>query len=136
MSKPVEHWLDVYDACLHLAPDRKAWARLRRDHDILAEEPGAQGRTTFAVWQPDEPGHSEPHLFVFIDVATCANKPADLVNICAHEATHAAGQLLSHLGHKELNGSDEPHAYLVGWLTEWLWTGCQKTVKKLTKETA
>ena len=40
MSRPVEHRLDVYDACLHLAPDRKAWARLRRDHDILAEEPG------------------------------------------------------------------------------------------------
>lgn len=46
----------------------------------------------------------------------------DLVETCSHESAHAANQILEYIGHDH-RGTDEPHAYLTGWLTRWVWEG-------------
>ena len=51
-----------------------------------------------------------------------------LVNISAHEATHAAGFILEGID-AEYNGDSEPFAYLVAWLTAWLYEQISQKVE-------
>lgn len=39
-----------------------------------------------------------------------------LVNTCAHEALHAAQDILSDKGMRLCNDTHEPYAYMVGWI--------------------
>ncbi|KAB2806985.1 hypothetical protein F9L07_28545 [Pimelobacter simplex] len=122
MPKAITHQLDIYGVHLHLATDRRQWSTLRRKLTFLDKTVDHLGLTTFATWVPNKPGASIPYLVFWIDLAAHATD-ADLINTLAHEASHGAGQVLDWVSHK-VPGTDEPHAYLVGWLTEWLWTGC------------
>ena len=45
---------------------------------------------------------------------------SDLVDLVAHEAAHAAGALLDHIG-QAYDGNSEAFAYLVGFIAGWLW---------------
>ena len=119
---PRHHTLDIYDTELHLATNRRDWATLRRRFGFLRKEPGAEGRVHSAVWVP-KAGPTRQHIVIWIDLAKHDGRPGGLVNSCAHEATHAAGDILEQIGHDK--AGDEPHAYLVGWLTEWIWQHCQ-----------
>jgi hypothetical protein len=113
------HTLDVYGAELHLATTKRDWATLRRRLDFLDKAaPAAAGFAQFATFHPKGTGLVVPHLVLFVDVKAHATQ-LELIDTCAHEASHAAGQLLDHIGH-DIRGTDEPHAYLVGWLTRWL----------------
>ena len=58
-------------------------------------------------------------ITVPIATATHKNDTAELVDTCAHEATHAALAIHKHAG---ATPDGEPLAYLTGWLTAWLWT--------------
>jgi hypothetical protein len=118
------HVLDVYGVHLHLATNRRDWATLRRRFDFLPKSPDAIGLTQFAIWHPKRGGPHVPHLVIWIDIANL--EPIDLVDTAAHEAAHGAGQILQYLGHdfRGEDGTDEPHAYLVGWLTRWIFQGC------------
>lgn len=40
--------------------------------------------------------------------------------MCAHEATHAAAMIHLYVD-EDLDVDSEIHAYLIGWLTEWLY---------------
>jgi hypothetical protein len=123
MTKPRTHTLDIYRAELHMATDRRAWAALRRRFPYLDKAPAAAGLSQFATFHPNDGGHTVPILVLWVDVK--AHRGAgELVETCAHEASHAASQLFEHVGH-DVKGTDEPHAYLVGWLTRWLWEGCE-----------
>lgn len=120
MTGPTSHRLDIYGADLHLATDRRQWATLRRRLAFLDKEaPKSAGISQFATWHPKGPGLTQPVLVFWVDLA---NHPdtLDLVDTVAHEASHAASQLLDWVGH-DVKGTDEPHAYLVGWLARWLW---------------
>lgn len=122
------HVLDIYDVHLYLATNLDDWKRMRRRLDFIPEQPNADGLSSFATWEPDE-GPTVPVLALWVNLATL--EPSAVVETCAHEASHAAGQILTWLGHdiRGTDGTDEPHAYLTGWLTRWLWQCCQPTAK-------
>jgi hypothetical protein len=114
------HTLDIYGAELWLCTSRRQWSSLRRRLTFLDKAaPEAAGLSQFATFVPKHGGPTVPHVVLWIDPRQ-ARSDAELVDTCAHEASHAAGQLLDYIGH-DIRGTDEPHAYLVGWLTRWLW---------------
>lgn len=124
MAKPIEHLLDVYSAWLHLATDEKAWTKLQAKHSgAIDKAPDSLGSCTFATWNPDQPGITVPHLFLWVDIEAHRDSTIALVETCAHEATHAASHLLKHYGHK-IRRSDEPFAYLVAWIAQWMFEHC------------
>lgn len=114
------HRLDIYGADLHLATTKAEWRTLtRRIPDLDNEPPEAAGLVWFATLVPDGPGLHIPTLVIWLDLDNHSSV-SDLVDTIAHEASHAAGGLLEHVGHS-FTGSDEPHAYLIGWLARWMW---------------
>ena len=122
MPKPRHHVLDIYGVHVHLATSKKQWKRLRRELTFLNEKPEALGLSAFATFHPDAAAPPVPHLVFWLDLPALTN-PGDLIDTCAHEAAHGANQILDHVGH-DTRGTDEPSAYLVGWLTRWLWEAC------------
>lgn len=118
MSAPAFHTLDIYDVELHLASTAGQWKKLRKHLDFLAETaPTAQGQATFATWTPRE-GAATPVVVLWVN-ATAHHSQPELIDTCAHEATHAAQLILEFIGHQP-QGVDEPSAYLIGWLTRWM----------------
>ena len=120
---PRHHTLDVYAVELHMATNRRDWATLRRRFDFLRQAPDAMGSTQSAQWKPKRPGPEPWHVIIWVDTARHDDR-LSLIDTCAHEATHAVDSLMQHIGHTP-TGSDEPRAYLAGWLTRWLWDGCE-----------
>jgi hypothetical protein len=114
------HLLDIYDVRINLATTARDWSSLRRKLTFLPDRPNSLGSSSFAVWTPKKDGPPEPHLVLWLDMARL-DDVADLVDTIAHEAAHGAGQILDWVGH-DIRGIDEPHAYLVGWLTRWMYT--------------
>lgn len=123
MTKPRHHVLDVYDAHLHVARDRKAYASLRRSFDWLPKKAEAAGTTNSALWAPKEPGVAVFHVAFWIDRAAHGKDATALVNTCAHEAAHGAGRILEHIS--QTMADDEATSYLIGWITGWLWSAVQ-----------
>jgi len=124
------HTLDIYGVDLHLATTEREWKKLRKRLAYITEQPDSAGHTHFAIWHPNNGDPATPVVTFWIRPHT---DPAELVNTCAHEAVHAASQILTWTGHdiRGDEGTDEPHAYLTGWLTHWLWT---HTTPALTTE--
>lgn len=114
------HTLEVYGAQVHLATSSRDWSRLRRKLSFVDEKPPeSAGLSQFATFHPDKPGPTVAHVVLWLN-SEQHGTASDLVNTIAHEAAHAASQLLDWIGH-DTRGTDEPHAYLVGWLTQWMW---------------
>lgn len=116
----IHHTLDIYDVELHLVTNRRDWTALRRKLDFMDKAPESAGLSQFATFHPKDGGLTVPHLVLWIDLKQ-NREHLDLIDTCAHEASHAAGQLFEYIGHDH-RGSDEPSAYLVGWLTRWILT--------------
>lgn len=122
---PKHHRLDIYDAHLHLATNRRDWGTLRRNiKSLKAGSPSSLGFTQRLTFRPDDGSAPEEHYVFWIDTKTIGDDTANLVDTCAHEAVHAANFILDWAGH-DIAAHDEPHAYLVGWLTRWIWEGCR-----------
>lgn len=126
MSKKAHwHYLDLYRVNLHAATTRRQLRDLLTTFTAM-EDPTAQAATpggSTAGWRGDTDGVESYHVVWWIDAESHAD-PAALVNTVAHEAMHGAGIILRHLG-ADVNPDticDEPTAYLVGFLTEWLWS--------------
>lgn len=99
---------------LYLCSRPKHWRKLRKTVTSLDEDkPGSLGYTVLA----SRPG--EVAVVFYIDERN-ASGPAGLVELCAHEASHAAHFLLRHIG--ERKRTHEVEAYTVGWITNWLWS--------------
>lgn len=114
------HTLDIYGADLYLGTSAKDWKKLRkRGLPVDENAPEAAGLSQFATFHPDDGGLTKPVVILWLDLAA-HRTVGDLVDTIAHEAAHAAGQLLEHVGHTP-RGTDEPMAYLVGWLARWMW---------------
>lgn len=120
----LSHTLDIYGVQLHLATDRRDWAALRRRLPYLQKTPDSLGISHFATWHPADGAPPVPHLAIWINAAHL--ELHDLIDTAAHEAAHGASQILHWTGHdfRGIDGTDEPHAYLVGWLTAWIYKGC------------
>ena len=122
---PKHHRLDIYDVYLHLATNRRDWGTLRRAMKPLGTgSPESLGMTQRLAFRPDDGSAPEEHYVFWIDTKTLGDDTANLVDTCAHEAAHAANFILDRAGHN-IASPDEPHAYLVGWLTRWIWEGCR-----------
>lgn len=129
--KPVavkQHTLDIYDAHLYLVTAKRDWAALRRKLTFLGTTPNSAGLTSFSVWEPNGGGRTVAHVVVWIDTTA---HPADiaLVNTAAHEAAHAAAFILGWVEHAPSFDADEPHAYLVGWLAQWIFDGVRDATR-------
>ena len=125
MSKPHTHQLDIYGVELSLATNKRQWSILRRRLSFVSKKaPQSVGLSHFACWEP-KAGIPVPVLVFWIDLAALAGDAAALVDTCAHEASHGANQILGWIGH-DIRGTDEPHAYLTGWLTRWIWEACSQ----------
>lgn len=121
MKQPVHHVLDIYGTHLHLAWTRKQWRRLANELDFLdAKQPESAGLSWLAVWEPKGVGLHTPHVVLWIDHKAHGDDTATLVDSIAHEASHAALQILHQAGH-QAEGTDEPSAYLTGWVAGWIW---------------
>jgi hypothetical protein len=119
MPSYAEHRLDVYGTALFLATTKKQWRAIAKRLEFVPKHvPQCSGQATFAVWEPDN-GNSEPVVVLWINTADHTST-GELIDTCAHEASHAAGRILEHIGHP-IPATDEPHAYLIGWLTRWIW---------------
>lgn len=110
-TRPVSHTLDIYGDTLHLATTRRAARTLAKRYELeVAVVVAAVGSTTPVI-------HSrtgERHVVIWIDVQAI-DRPRDLIDTLAHEASHAADFIAD-------RGLDnEARAYLVGWITGWLW---------------
>ncbi len=117
------HKMDVYDVELQLATTPKSWKKARKRFSYLAKNiPTAAGTTHFAVWEPADGGVPTPVVTFWIRDALNGDA-SELINTCAHEATHAATHILTWMGHHIGcdDARDEPTAYLIGWLTAWLY---------------
>lgn len=110
----VHHQLDVYGAWLHVTRSKKQWRAWRKElHLELPRKIESLGLTTRAT----DPRDGLMHFCVFIDKRL---SDTGLVEIVAHEATHMAGLLLDAID-TSYDGLSEPHAYLVGWATAFIW---------------
>lgn len=116
------HVLDIYGVHLHLATTKREWATLRRRLTFLDKTPTTLGLASFACWEPRGAGKSVPHLVVWINVADHEGDQLELIDTCAHEAAHGVSGIFDWVGHNQ--AGDEPHAYLIGWLTRWIYEGC------------
>lgn len=116
-----EHTLDIYGVTLHLVTTRTDLTRLRKRLDFLPERIEDSGLTQFAqVYRQAGSMLCSPHVVIWVDEAQHADT-AELVETYAHEAAHAAGQICEYISHP-VTANDEPFAWLVGWITRWLWS--------------
>lgn len=120
---PKHHTLDIYDVRLHLATTGRDWGTLRRTIIPLGSKPTALGHSDFLAFTPTEGGPPQRHYVIWIDTATIGGSTPDLIDTIAHEAAHVATDIMDWTG-APIAPVSEPHAYLTGWLTRWIWEGC------------
>lgn len=110
--------IDPYGYDLHAAYTDNQWAAAVRAFGV-PDDPGAAGRTDTLTWEPHDLSAPAALVWVVWIDSTKLADPATRVNTIAHEATHVAAALHDHIG--DTNTTGEPFAYLVGWITGWLW---------------
>lgn len=115
------HTLDIYGTELYLATNRRDWATLRRRLDFLDRRAESAGLASFATFVPNDGSVTQSHLAIWIDKAA-HRSDLELIETAAHEASHGVTALFDWIGH-DVKGSDEPSAYLIGWLTRWIVEG-------------
>lgn len=103
------HKLDIYGFDIYLATTPRQWKQLRKQFDWLEDDPLGQGRTVI---------HYATKTLIFW-IKTKDEATLEIVNTCAHEASHAAHFIMEPLG-DDYKPGDEPVAYLAAWLTEFL----------------
>lgn len=119
------HRLDLYDVDLWLVTRPRDLTEVLTSIQVEPDE-----RTEWAsvgqvqtYWR-GELGKEPPqhHLVICIDVPAL-KKDRDrerLLKVVVHEATHAGAMVLDYIN-EGYDGESEPLAYLVGWITTWLW---------------
>jgi hypothetical protein len=129
-ASPSHHLLDIYETHLWLATNRREWATLRRrlpGFDIPM--PDSEGSTSTGEMVDPVDGRLYTHIAFHIDLSLHEGGKSlpGLVNTCAHEAAHGAAGVMKAVAHAPAETwVDEPSAYLIGWLTQWLWERCME----------
>lgn len=112
MGKPRSHLLDIYGTRLHLATTPGQWRRLCRQYEQLDPDM-AQGNGCSSLFGED----GVVHLAFYVSRRLATGKR---IEVAGHEAAHGAGLLFEDIEAK-YDALSEPFAWLVGWLTRWLW---------------
>lgn len=119
----LSHKLDVYGVWLHVTTDRKQLANMRRKYGSKKVPPrGHDGEVAATVSfriEPDD-GPNQSHYLIDINIGVHRGDKRELIDTIAHEATHVSTMILDTAG-AEYDGSSEPLAFLVGWITAWLY---------------
>lgn len=118
MAEALSHQIDVYGARIHLARNKGEWKRLKKSTGLNLSKIGSIGLTEKFT----DPKTGQVDFAVYVDVKSQTR--AELLDVCAHEAAHVSGLMLDHID-TPYDGTSEPLAYLVGWVTAWLWSGCE-----------
>lgn len=126
MSTPRSHLLDIYDCWLHLALDRRQLASLRRKHGNTKIPNLDRGSFGMLIQFRDSPADRPDvnHYVIYLDVAQHRGNTSQLIDTIAHEATHLAAGILDSTN-ASYDGDSEPLAWMVGWLTRWVWDGLE-----------
>ena len=116
-----EHLLDIYGVRVHLATTARQVAALNRRFEGTLDDldPAAMGATS-SVLDTSTEGRNGFHVVIYVDADRHAGDPGRLIDTIAHESCHAAGMILAHLG-ALLDPREEHVAYLLGWLSGWVW---------------
>lgn len=120
-----EHVVDVYGCVLHLCTRKRQLERLAEDMPGVAELDSAALAVTTSIGEHRDHGGELHHVVMFIDIRALDGLPGERANTIAHEAAHAAGFILAHVGaSRELSSptdAAEHVAYLIGWIAQWVW---------------
>ena len=117
------HTLDIYGTHLHAAYTNRDWNQLRREHPgAYLDKANTLGLG--ATYDGRDP-NDQHHQWIWVGLNNHHGNPAELIDTCAHEATHAALNITHRHAFNPTAGNGEPLAYLVGWLTTWLHKGTQ-----------
>lgn len=121
--------IEPYGSELVLVTTQAALDRVCRS--LSDEWPVWESEGLCAEFSGEGPGGRSRHvLVVAIDERRLLDpdsEPCDAAQLIAHEATHAAGLLLDHIG-QPYDGASEAHAYLVGWIVRWVWQQTHRLV--------
>lgn len=108
--------VEPYGATLHLATSKKQWKRLSKTYAGGLHKSGRQalGSSTLLLSE-----RGDAVLVVWVDVR--AHRDArELMRTAVHEAVHASAALLEQV-HQPYDSTSEALAYLVDWMSAWLW---------------
>lgn len=94
----------------------RGWSNICRRVPFGTLDASAGGQTFSGQWQPRDGGPNENSIGIYINPKHAT--PTEHLTTCAHEAAHAAETILRGAATEP---TGEPLAYLVGWLTAWLW---------------
>lgn len=123
----LRHNFDTFDShVLVLARTPAEWKRLRRKTvpSLRKKVPTGLGEAGHSIWTPNNGMDGGLHFFTaWIDVRH-HSRPELLVNTCAHEASHLAAAIYESVKATGKSSIDEPYAYLVGFITQWLYERC------------
>lgn len=112
----VQHRLDIYGTHIYATSTKRGWSNIRRRIGSLRDVDVEGGGQTSEVWfVPSSGAHHEQHIAVYVNPN---DSDLDQLDTIAHEATHVA-QMIFDAKNADMNS--EPFAYLVGWLTAWLY---------------
>lgn len=120
------HRLEAWDVDVYVVDTHRDRARVITDAGGLVEEASewtSAGQVQTLHQGDGSDGVPEFHAIICIDRRVLDHEtttPAEQIKLCAHEADHAAGLILDYCG-QPYDGASEAHAYLVGWLTSWVW---------------
>lgn len=123
-KRPHSTFIEPWGYELHAAYTPEQWAHAAKTFG-LEDDPGSQGRTDHFTHNPTDPAIPQTQVWLVWINAAQDQYPAARANVIAHEATHVAMMLLEHVGTRHLN--DETTAYLIGWITQWLWENFPET---------
>ncbi len=108
------HRIAIYGGWLHVAKTAEQMSRLARRFGL--GEPDSIGAAYLTV---DTARNNAVHLTVWVDAGRVDG--GELVDTIAHEAFHAAAQLLDHIGQQTERHDSEALAYLTGWVAGKVW---------------
>lgn len=112
MSGPTLAYVPLFMSALWVASDKKQWRVLRESFKDLAKKPKGMGVT---CERGDEDGW---HVIIYVAQGKHDNE-IDLIDTVAHEANHAASDILKQVGEKKR--TREVEAYLTGWIAGEVW---------------
>ena len=109
------HQLDIYGVTLYVTTSERGWKKIQARCPFDDINPAAAGWSSVGQFIPDDGGPGETSAAVYINGL---QPDTERIDTCAHEAAHIAVEIMDRISSPT---TGEPFAYLVGWLTRWLW---------------
>lgn len=126
MSTPahIRHTLDIYGSELRLAWDVRTYTSMRRENPDLDPLKDARNVAGWVV-NSRRADTGVQVVWIWINMANFSHE-GDLWNTAAHEAFHASEEVLNS---SDVPVTGEPAAYLMGWMTNWIWASIPREDK-------